>query len=259
MWIQIAKPAPVLNTPDFSFAFGGATGKEIPLDAKGHPYCFEFVALEGMLFQIRNKIPKEGHFIYEAETPFYPHAPLFIDSRFVKEASRPTPHSMPTANEILKRMAALTGTAYVWGGNWSRGIPETLLFYPPAHPIDSKTESYWTLKGVDCSGLLYEATEGLTPRNTSQLIRYGNSLKTSALKIGELLNQLRPLDLILYPGHVLFVLNPTTSIESKYPFGVIQRNLRERIEELFKKRTLVDEWTAATDAGKHFMIRRAFF
>jgi len=259
MWIQIARPAPVLNTSDFAFAFGGATGKEIPLDAKGHPYCFEFAALEGTLFRVRSEIPQPGFSIYEAEAPFYPHAPLFIDSRFAEKASRPVSRGMPPAEEILKGMETLTGTQYVWGGNWSRGIPETLRYYPPQQTLDSKTEAYWTLKGVDCSGLLYETTGGLTPRNTSQLIRFGKPLKTSSLKIGELLQQLRPLDLILYPGHVLFVLNPTTSIESKYPFGVIQRNLRERIDELLEERSLVDECTDDLDANRHFMVRRAFF
>lgn len=259
MWIQTIKPAPILNISDFAFAFGGSSGKEIPLDAKGHPYCFEFVALEGSLFHVRKKIPKNGYAICEVETDFYPHAPVFIDSRFAKEASSPKSHTMPDAERILKKMEALTGTAYVWGGNWSPGIPETMDYYPPTHPLDPKTEIYWTLKGVDCSGLLYQAANGLTPRNTSQLIRFGKPLKTSNLKISEILVQLRPLDLILYPGHVLFVLNPTTSIESKYPFGVIQRTLRERLEELMQERALVDEWTADLDSSRHFMIRRAFF
>ena len=70
-------------------------------------------------------------------------------------------------------MEALTGTPYVWGGNWSSGIPEMVHFYPPKSPLDEKTERYWNLKGIDCSGLLYQTSGGATPRNTSQLIYYG--------------------------------------------------------------------------------------
>ena len=59
MLVEISSPAPVLNTSDFSFAFGGNTGSEIPINHQGHPYCFEFVALKGMVFQVVESIRQE--------------------------------------------------------------------------------------------------------------------------------------------------------------------------------------------------------
>ena len=37
MHVQVRRPAPILNTSDFSFAFGGKSGSEIPLDEKDIP------------------------------------------------------------------------------------------------------------------------------------------------------------------------------------------------------------------------------
>ncbi|HSX26669.1 MAG TPA: hypothetical protein VLE89_06655 [Chlamydiales bacterium] len=239
--IQTNQPTPILNTPDFSYAFGGKNGKEIPLDAKGHPFCFEFVALKGTPFTVE----KEFSSILQVSCSFYPSSPLFLDRRFVTSYNAPFSPQLPEKKIILERMEKLTGTPYVWGGNWSPGIPEMLSYYPPKDLLDEKTKTYWSLAGVDCSGLLYQATGGATPRNTSQLIHYGKALKINDLP--------QPLDMIIYPGHVLFVLNANFSIESKFPFGVIQRPLKERLEELG---SFVDEWTPDLDPTRHFMIRR---
>ena len=115
-------------------------------------------------------------------------------------------------------------------GNWARGVPEMLAYYPPQPPLDKKIETLWTLQGLDCSGLLFEATNGATPRNTSQLLKFGRSLLPS--------EQLKPLDMIIYPGHVLFVRDENTIIESKSPFGVRICSLIQRVKELSQTRQL---------------------
>jgi cell wall-associated NlpC family hydrolase len=224
MFIEVESPTPILNTPEFEAVFGGVSGREIPTNAKGHPLHNEFVALEGTLFHVEDQIDKGDHSIYRVSCPFYPGPHLYIDSRFTKAPGAARKKAPLTPEQVLDRMQKLTGTPYTWGGNWSRGILRLLELYPPRGPIDERTRTYWCYQGIDCSGLLYEATNGSTPRNTSQLNHFGRAVRDPSL--------IQPLDMILYPGHVIFALTPTTTIESKWPYGVIQRNLQDRLAEL---------------------------
>ena len=52
---------------------------------------------------------------------------------------------------------------YTWHGNTKKGIPQMLEWYPPSEDISGVLKDKWMLKGMDCSGLLYEATDGYTP------------------------------------------------------------------------------------------------
>lgn len=150
----------------------------------------------------------------------------------------------------------MLGKPYVWGGNWSEGIPELFSLYPPRGELDPTTKAIWSLAGVDCSGLLYEAAEGATPRNTSQLLNFGQPLHIKEIGKIEWHNLLQPLDAILYKGHVLFVLDQKTIIESKFPHGVILRDLDERLGEILSEKRYVEAWDAAADPQKQFTIRR---
>ncbi len=244
MSICSVKPTPVLNTPDFLFAFGGKTGTEIPLNERDLPFCFEFVALPGTLFQVLRYI--DIH-VAEVLCPSYSNSPLYIDTRFTKPGTTALIPQMPSRELILHRMELRIGAPYVWGGNWGSGIPELMNYYPPKGHLDLKTQQLWTLQGVDCSGLLYEATRGATPRNTNQLIYFGKSIINS---------QLQPLDMIVYPGHALFILDSDTVIESRYPRGVICSDLKTRMGELLQTRSQVFEWKPDLDPTKHFVIRR---
>jgi len=51
-----------------------------------------------------------------------------------------------------------------------------LDYYPPKEKMIQKILDKWIMKGVDCSGLLYEATNGYTPRNSSDLVTYGTGV-----------------------------------------------------------------------------------
>ena len=255
--IEITKPAPVLNTPDFHVAFGGLDGCQIPKDTLGLPLHFEFVALPGMQFEVIDIIPRHHHFIYHVHSESYPAQHLYIDSRFTRPLRISSQEqSLPSRKEILSYMESLLGTRYVWGGNWSQGIPELLHLYPPKASIDEETKTLWTLKGVDCSGLLYEATKGLTPRNTSHLIHVGKGVPIAGLTPKQLATNLEPLDIVVWPGHLFFVLNSSFSIESKRPFGVIQRPLLERLEEVCRERKGLDVWKEDLNPEKHFVVRR---
>lgn len=244
MSIYAVKPTPVLNTPDFEFAFGGNTGTEIPLNERGLPFCFEFVALPGTSFEL---IKQVSPFIAQVLCPTYSNTPLYIDLRFTKPGKPEHTPLMPSKATILERMERRIGTPYVWGGNWGAGIPELIHYYPPKGTLDLKMQQLWIFQGVDCSGLLYEAARGATPRNTGQLVYFGKPLIN---------NNLEPLDMIVYPGHVLFVLDPETAIESRFPKGVILSDLKTRMAELLQTRTQVPEWKPDLNPDKHFTIRR---
>ncbi len=227
--IEIVEPAPVLNIQEFHLAFSSAI----------HPKHFEFVALTGQTFAVEEIYPRHHHAIYRISSPGYKSRDLFLDSRFTKPAT----NALPIApfnwkrEELASKMKQLLGTRYVWGGNWSLGISRMLHYYPPQKPLDEATLALWTLSGVDCSGLLYEVSNGTTPRNTSELVHFGEPLPIDS-------TDLLPMDMVVWPGHVWFVLDRDHSIESKSPFGVIQRPLLDRLEETRKER------------GSAFTIRR---
>jgi hypothetical protein len=248
-WIEIQKPCPVLNTPDFTAVF---CGKSLPLNEKGHPYYFEFVALPGMRFHLLQEMTP---YILQILWPEYDVNPLYIDRRFAMRCSKAPEinHSMPSAKALLNHMQRRVGASYVWGGNWADGIPEMLFFYPPTEKLAPRIEELWTFRGLDCSGLLFEASNGFTPRNTSQLLKCGKPLKE------ENLSRLLPMDMIIYPGHVLFVRDSKTIIESKSPFGVRICLLAERLKEIQQERIFIRNWTTATDRDLHFTIRRFAF
>lgn len=254
-FIEIAEPAPVLNIPEFHLAFSS----EIPRDSFGHPKHFEFVALPGQIYSVEAIYPRHHHSIYRIGSPNGRTNNLFLDSRFAKPAARalsnaPTPVWERT--ELASKMKSLLGTRYVWGGNWSAGISKMLHYYPPQKALDEATLALWTLKGVDCSGLLYEVSNGASPRNTAELVHFGNSLPIEGKGPAELARELLPMDMVVWPGHVWFVLDSAHSIESKSPFGVIQRPLLERLEETCKERKGAGNWPKECDPSRTFTIRR---
>ncbi len=214
MQYALAKiPTPVLNTPKFSEVFGGEDGTTLPLDSQGLLRPVEMIALPGTKFALLERVTSN---IYKAQTQEYPGATLYVDIRFLQRASKNAPQrlrKMPGKEAILNTLKSLEKTAYVWGGNWL-GIPEMLVYYPPNRKISSALASHWTLNGVGCSGLLYLATQGSTPRNTSDLVHFGKSLPIQKKSVKEIQKLVRALDIIVWKGHVLIVLDKDTLIES---------------------------------------------
>lgn len=224
-------PTPILSTPNWHDVFGGETGCNLDLNEKGLLHSVETVALPGTKFEV---VQQCSTYIYEIKTTDYRSScKLFIDVRFTQEVSCNTPDRiphLPRAQEILQKFEEFQGVSYVWGGNYNKGIPEILSYYPPSKPIEDQIRNIWSFQGVDCSGLLYEVTHGFTPRNTSELVKYGLEIPHKGKKIEEIIVDLKPLDLIVWNGHVIIVFSATTTIQSKEEKGVIFSKIEDSLK-----------------------------
>lgn len=251
----IAKyPTPILNVADFKAIFGGSDGASLPVDEQGLLREIEMVALPGTLFTIQEAC---SELIYRIQCKEYPGDKLFVDKRFLIPSKDffIKDKTLPSKASILEKLSYSLGLPYIWGGNWSQGVPQLLQFYPPQKKLDEKTRALWSLKGLDCSGLLYEATEGLTPRNTSGLVSFGTSLPIAGKSAHEIKSLAKPLDMIVWKGHVVLVFDEQTAIESRAGFGVVQTSLLSRLVEIMQERTPANSWTSS-DGTKSFVLNR---
>lgn len=260
-------PAPVLNTAVFSSVFGGQDGKTLKSDRCGQVRELEFIALPGTVFKIHGESQDRAAKIYRVETEDYP-APagvsLYVDSRFVdlsKDKPVPRVRTLPPAADIISVLKSTVGSPYVWGGNLQDGVPElSELFYKG--DVAGAARLHLVLAGLDCSGLLYQATGGWTPRNTSQLVSFGTSVQVAGKTADAVAGILKPLDLVVWNGHVLIVLGRDTIIESRLECGrkgnggVVTTALRQRLSEIMRTRRPVDIWPAAGKQRDVFVVRR---
>ncbi|GAM09202.1 hypothetical protein OR1_01476 [Geobacter sp. OR-1] len=258
-------PTPVLNSPEFAVIFGGVPGNHIKTDSCGQMRELEFIALPGTVFEIKDQIVNNAFTFYRVTTIDYPSPPpqgLFIDNRFVRTSEvRPSSRRsiLPPKEQIIKQLRDAAGTPYVWGGNVRSGIPEIREYY------QLKSTEYRTgkdqLAGLDCSGLLYEASGGSTPRNTSELVHYGKGVEIDGLGPEMLAQILRPLDLVVWPGHVLIVLDNGEIIESRLncdgrKSGVVIRPLMDRLSEIMRGRKPSNNIVSGKTGNKTFLVRR---
>lgn len=256
------KSAPILNISDFEFVFGQNESQSLKQDEKGHIRALEFIALPGTIFTLKKVVEqKTTHAIYQVRTKNYPSKNLYLDSRFVKvfEISKETKNKafkqqpILDPQKILNFISVLEGTPYLWGGNCYQGIAEMLKYYPSRKKLSSLEHGKWILKGIDCSGLLYQATNGFTPRNTNELFEFGTSLPIDGLKAEQMASFLQPLDLIVFSGHVIIVLDAATVIESREGAGVVKTSMVQRLKELLEKKQPSSQNTKNRNS---FLIKR---
>jgi len=263
-------PVPVLNTPDRRAVFGGRDGMTLAVDSCGQLRSLEFVALPGTLFTILEELVVAEGRVYRVTTADYPYptrSGYYIDSRLVHLQEMRLPERarrLPGREEIVARLEGMAGLPYVWGGNIPTGIEALLRLYAPAGPLDQAGRQRWQLYGVDCSGLLYAATDGFTPRNTSSLVGYGSPVAVAGRPVRQIVDQLAPLDLIVWPGHVLVVLDRERVIESRLDCGHPERGvvispLGERLKGIMATRRPVDRHSVDPGkAAREFVVRRWF-
>jgi len=253
------EPTPVLNTPDFSSVFGGSDGLTVKTDNQGLIREMEFIALEGTVFDLVGEFDHGSYKIFKVETKEYEYnTELFIDSRFVElKKERPGERfvSLPSKEDIIKAMDKFVGNRYCWGGNFNGGIQKLVELYKPAGSISEGVKDEWTLTGCDCSGLMYEATGGYTPRNTSKLVDYGEPVEIAGLNAEEIAAKLKPLDMIVWKGHVIYVYDENTSIQSSLSKGgVVKQDLVATLQGLLSSRKAVNDYNSGS--GNRFVIRR---
>jgi cell wall-associated NlpC family hydrolase len=265
-------PTVVLNTPAFASVFGGANGNTLKTDKDGLIREVEFIALPGTVFSVF-EVYKEGErIIYGVRTEEYPGTSsdiFYINSAFVSihnEKPRERKRSLPSKDIVINNLLNDLGTKYVWGGNVSGGIPEMIKLYEPSGEITRSERDKWILKGVDCSGLLYQATGGYTPRNTSRLVYFGEGLKIKGSTLEEICGFVEPLDIIVWKGHVIMVLDKDTVIESRLDYdknkkgrqgGVRKRSLRKVLSGILEDSIAVDDYDDPSLVNKRrFVIRR---
>lgn len=242
-------PTPVFNCRSLDSYLGKEGENPILLDKQDLLRCIETVLFSGTRVELFEKIPqpKFSTSFYQIHTEEYPYkGAFFVDERFLiktKEVPQKRTFHLPCVQTMVRMAELLKGTRYIWGGNWPLGIPLLLDFFPPKQSLNSLSslqKETWQLKGVDCSGLLYFLSDGYTPRNTSSLLHFGQSLAIKNKSIEEIQASVQPLDLIVYPGHVIIILDQKRTIESKVLKGVIETPLKTLLHELFKTKTAVD-------------------
>jgi hypothetical protein len=253
------EPTPVFNSPDFPFAFGGSDGKTLKLDKEDLFRELEYIALKGSIFSVIDSIDKGNFKIYKVTAYGYDYdSVLYIDNRFVSLTDAlPSVQEkkLPPKKEIIKFLDKAVGSRYIWGGNYIFGIDKLLKYYPPSEKITDDEKCIWTFKGCDCSGLMYEATNGYTERNTSKLIYYGEPVQIEGLAADEIKAKLKPLDMIVWKGHVIYVYDENTAIQSALSKGgVVKTDLLETINHLLKTRTAVNNYD--NSGGERFVVRR---
>ncbi|MDD5363136.1 MAG: peptidoglycan endopeptidase [Ignavibacteria bacterium] len=249
---------PVLNTYDFFLVFGGNDGKSVKL-RDGLIDEMEFIALPGTAFNIHEVIVFEDRNLkyFKVTTDDYDYkGNFYVDSRMVDVYYSPPDarrKKMPGQVDILKELNRLTGYPYMWGGNCADGIKRMLKLYKPKEKISKETESLWTLRGVDCSGLLYQATNGCTPRNTSSLATFGNTVDIEGKSIDEIISLLKPLDLIVLKGHVVIVYDKEYTVESSPNIGVHKTEIKTRLEKLYANLQPANDFSKSS---RVFVVRR---
>lgn len=247
---------PLFNRKDLSFVFGGGDGG-LYLDNYGLLRALETIVFPDQAIKIVGKVFDQNHLMYQiAYEDYFSSEPLYVDSRCIRinPKAQTKKKNLKSSNEIIESLWRLESFPYVWGGNYSKGLLQMKEWYPPRRALTPLEELNWCFQGVDCSGLLYEVTEGHTPRNTSGLIHFGSAINILGLKTKEIISLIKPLDIFVWKGHVVIALDEHLTIESRaHKGGVYVCPMKERLEQM------MDEGKVASNQASQsheFVLRR---
>lgn len=249
-------PTPAYNTENFPDFYKEG---QFPIDEKGLFRNLEFIARVGTFFHVLQIFQ---NYVWKVETRDYPTA-VFVDARFLQITDRHAGdriEKLPTEREILKRLEHLSSLKlkYLWGGG-SQGIPQMSSFYAMPNDLEEKMKQIWMKQGYDCTGLVYEVTNGMSgnkiamPRNSGDQIKLGKGLPIKGKSDKQIASMLKPLDLIGWKGHVILIGRNGSVIESHRLYGVVKTPTLKRLQEIMATRTPVDTYTSPQD---QFVIRR---
>ncbi len=266
---------PMFYLEDFPRYFGWGTGGALILDDWAQIDPTETILFPKSAIVVKKILLKNGYTLLEVTSTEYPYDsdPHYIDARFIQVYKTVSPLkeraiTLPSQWQIIKRLRSQVGKPYVWWGNALGWVPYLADMY--THPIlDTAMESKWILDGWDCSGILYWATDGYTPRNTSKLITFWTGLEIAGKSITEIASLLKPLDIIVWKWHNMIVIDQKHILESTVNFtgswnysepnGVRIRPIEDALQEIseVKNRVWVNNYEdSVPDGKKKFVIRR---
>lgn len=154
---------------------------------------------------------------------------------------------------ILDNLLSHVGCSYIWGSNWKLSKNE---LDDLKTRLKNRSENFikniqFLFSGLDCSGLLYASVQGQVPRNTSELVHFGKFIEVEGLTNLQICKKVRPLDLIVWKGHVLIFLDETFVIESRKDYGCVIVEAQTRLEEIRNNRA-----PASSLGDNKFYIKR---
>jgi len=241
--------SPVFNKEDI-FKILSELPEEVQTDKKGLIPEIEFIAPPGTEFEILGKIPQKDFTILKIK-PVGKDETYYIDSRFLEPGRKNISGEKLTEEEIIRNLKSLTGYPYEYGGSIANGVWKLESMYK-IEGLDEK----WKPKGLDCSGMIFQATDAMTPRTSTEMVtEFGEGLEIEGRDLDEILEMLKPLDIIGYPGHVFIALDKESVIESSPKKGVRILNAESRLKSLMKERKPVNTITPE-NKSKSFVIRR---
>jgi hypothetical protein len=219
-WATTLDWTPVFNNPHLD---------RLPPDDQGLCRGLETVLFPGTVVK---RIENIAPVAMQIETEEYPYeGSFYVNVHFLKPSEeQPSTRLriLPPLEVFLSRLDQLKGVRYTWGGCCPEG-------------------------GLDCSGLIRYATDGITPHKTSALIRFGTAVAIENLPWEK---QLKSGDLIVWVGHVVAVLDAQRAIESTPKQGVVTTPLKERMEHILQERRPLNEWPSSRPEQPSFVVRR---
>lgn len=207
---------PIFNTPYFASKMQLNGG----IDKSFHNRILETILFPKRAISIVN-IEKD---IAEISTGEYEEQGIwYTKASFLEKGEEEDKEPLPSKKLLIKRLWEFPKLPYLLGG--TTPFPVEFEYLVSEDPFINRHKK---LFGIDCSGLLYYVSGGNTPRNTSGLF-----------KIGKQVQNLEPLDLILFPGHVIIYLGDGFCIESREIDGVCISNWESRKESIKSAYTFI--------------------
>ncbi|MBU1221399.1 hypothetical protein KKF34_15325 [Myxococcota bacterium] len=253
--LKVNRDFPVFSTPSAHISLENGSYNREKRIFEG----VDYIALKGDILKFSVVKSSGKYFFFKVSSNRYPCKSCWIDSRAVSLTSQiETEPKIPGKNDILSRLRKTANQRYCWGCNLSQGIPQISKFYK------LKTDSWmWRFEGLDCSGLLYEATDSYTPRNSIDMIKYGEKVPVQGKSPKTIAGMLKPLDLIVWPGHVIIVLDNSQTIDAvnfdgkKHVGRVLIRDLEKNLRRLSTYRTPVNDFYSSPIASpRKYAVRR---
>ncbi len=210
------KPTPLFNSNDLKSLFS----LPFPLDQRWLLSNLETILYPGVTVTVEG----EGEVVSIVTDDYPSTVPLFTHRRFLDFSgnTEPIKRDRPSTKKMIEALESTPFLPYIWGGNFPQGVPELFELFPPTRQLHAWEWHLFHLRGVDCSGLIYNVTHGTLPRNTGPMKNACEVISSPT----------KPLDLIFAPGHVLITLSQDRVIESRLYQGITVSSLSSRLKQL---------------------------